>query len=341
MIRSKIFLILLLLSRITGNDGALGSSVKVAGIAFDGGRVMERFAKIGNLENQRKLKPQARKKKKEQFNAVVVTEYDANEASRIFARTGAIDKTSKTNSDRSAYEDLLKKANIARRNEVSLSSVEKADLWRQFSASFNIPEKMDNFCRENRVDNKFLLNFMEDWSLWQKYLSERLRRMVFLGLSENVISDHMEYKRASAMRKKYDLSEMSANYNNDREKKEILKKLDELREKLALGQTEFNSAELGPAKMTELGSIFDDDLSKAVAGHIKSLEVSGVSKPFCSGDYKGSCFIFRMNIKESIMSVDEQRKPGIANAVFDELLKNRVEGMLRDYSGVAMVVHRY
>ncbi|MDR2777284.1 MAG: hypothetical protein LBB24_00740 [Rickettsiales bacterium] len=280
------------------------------------------------------------KKRRNQFDSVVVTKYDVGEAKKIFARVEIIDKKHPMDS-RNAYEDMVKKANIARRSGVTLTAVERSNLWNRFSKKFAIVGGMSEFCQKNGISDKFLVSFLENWFLWQRFFSESLRRSAFSEMSESIIADYMEYNGIGVTKTKYNLTEVVANYSNLGEKQKIAQELDRIRERLNSGRDEPDHREPLSAKVTKLDPIFENDLTEAVLRNIKNLGINEVCKPFCIGGNSGRCFVFRVDGKETFRDVDEQKKLEITNVLFGELLNNRIKGALRDYSDIAMVVHRY
>ncbi|MDR3078669.1 MAG: hypothetical protein LBU15_01380 [Rickettsiales bacterium] len=307
----------------------------------DSDRILSELLVPKNLKERRKFPSRAKNKKKEQFDSVVVTTYDVAEAGKIFAKIGSGGRKSGV-SGRSAYEETLKKANIARRNRISLTSLEKVELWRSFSKAFGILGDRDRFCREIGVSDQFLQSFMEDWLLWQKHLDKNLRRAAISDLGENIISDQLECRGIGILKKKYDLTELAMGYSSVEEKREARKRLDGLWKRLTSGDGEFSAAELGPVRVTKLNSIFKDDLSERIGNSLRGLREGEATRPLCIGDARGSCLMLRVDREESRREeVDEQTKLVVTSAIFGELLENKTKEALGDYSALAMVVHRH
>ncbi|MDR1425845.1 MAG: hypothetical protein LBI70_02530 [Rickettsiales bacterium] len=321
MVKNKIFIFLILLFAFDCRHAAFGAHQKKTMAVY-----------------RRKFT----KKRKNKFNSILVTKYDVEQVTKLFIHMGEAKKnTNDSSKSRSFYEDMLKKANIARKNGISLSALEKTGLWRGFSREFNIVGSMNDFCTKNKISAEFLTNFLENRSLWHKYFSSVLKRLAFFEVNENIISDYAESQGANDYKTRYDLTEIVAKYASPREKTWALAEMNKLYKMLNSGKSELESSVPTGVEVMKLDFIFEDDLSKAMSQNIKNLKINGICRPFCTGEEKGYCFILRIDGKELVKDANEQKKMILADSIFNKFLNNRVEGLLRDYSSIAAVAHKY
>jgi ACT domain-containing protein len=278
------------------------------------------------------------------IDQTVVTKYDVDEFKKVFAlvniNISAEDIGAGGKLDES-YINVVKKANIARRNGVSLTDGEKSRLWLSVSMKSGNSMSIDSFCEKNKIGRKFLDGFLENLVIWQKHLNENIKRLVAGEVSEELIQDYIEYSGSSAGKVVYDLSRISLSYMDSDQRSKAMLTLNRAYSKLENKNSSFKLENLEHVKPEKIVAIPEADLHAIAANSLKNVAVGGVTKPFCIGNEKGTCFIFMVEKREIVYDEDTYKKMNVVETVFSRVLENRVEKELENYSnGVKITYYR-
>jgi hypothetical protein len=265
-----------------------------------------------------------------------VTEYDLSEFKKVLALVNVNISSEEIkagkNLDRS-YVDIVTKANIARRNGITLTAEEKSNLWFSISAKSGEPTNINDFCKRNKVSKKFLESFLEDLLLWQKHLNENLKRLVAGEVDEGLILDYMEYNGVGTEKTAYDLTKISLGYVDSKQQAKVMSILNKVYNRFRDKKSNFkleNFKNTGPEKLV---AISETELNSTIVKNLKNVAVGDATRPFCTaGVERGTCFIFMVDRKELTHGVNEYKKMNVTEMVFSRILENKIEEVLEDYS---------
>ncbi|MDR2077685.1 MAG: hypothetical protein LBP39_01820, partial [Rickettsiales bacterium] len=215
------------------------------------------------------------------IDSTVVTSYDLEEFKKVIKLVNisiSSEEISEGKNLDESYINIVKKANIARKNGISLTKEEKSRLWFSISTKSGDSADINSFCRVNKVSRKFLDSFLEDLVLWQKHLNENIKRLVAGEIDENLISDYMEYIAPSGSEKTiYDLSRVSLGYADPEQRAKAMLTLNRTYSKLKDKKSVFKLENLEHTKVEKIMAIPENELHSVIIKNLKNVEVGDAS----------------------------------------------------------------
>lgn len=269
------------------------------------------------------------------INETVVTEYDVSNFMKII-------KTNDREKALKEYVELIQHYKIASKNGVGFSRKDKIeDYWSQFSVKFKTDKTKSEFCKSNKIDEKFLDNYIKMFIVWERYFEGFIARSI--DIKRDTVLENIEVTGKANSEISYELSEIVLDYSNSKQKKEAKAKIDNLFKNKNFDKNLFNETakSISNSKSAENGGYIgwtnESDFSIKIANIIKNTDIGSLTKPICIGDIKGFCFIFVVHDSKATVNIDQKDEIRAFNDFYKKTIDIRTAEIVSSYDDIVNI----